>query len=84
MDLLKENLQKGFKELNFVGEAEVLFNYSKSKEVLRYEVTLDRQFPSNLYALCIYDPSRLDEEQFIQLNKNHDHSIFKGIAVRAR
>jgi len=28
------------------------------------------------------DTSRLDEEQFIQLNKSHGHAIFKGIAVK--
>jgi len=60
---------------------EVFLNYAKSKELLRYEAALGRQLPPNLCGLCLYDTRRLDEEQLIQLNNSHGHSIFKDIAL---
>ncbi len=82
LTFFKEKQKAGFTELRGAAEMEVFFNYAISKELLSYEATLGRQLPSNVCALCLYDMQRLDEEQFIQLNKSHGHSIFKGIAVK--
>lgn len=81
MSLLKEKQKLGFVGLRAAAEMEVFFDYAKKNELLRYEASLGRQLASNACALCLYDPRRLDEEGFIQLNKSHGHSIFKGIAV---
>jgi len=82
LTLLKEKQKAGFTGLRTAGEMEVFFDHAKSRELLRYEAALGRQLDPNLCALCLYDTSRLDEEPFIQLNKSHGHSIFKGIAVK--
>ncbi|MFQ5999354.1 MAG: MEDS domain-containing protein [Candidatus Bathyarchaeia archaeon] len=80
--LLKEKQKAGFTGLRGAIESEVFFNYTKVKELLRYEAALGRQLALNLCGLCLYDTHRLDEEQFIQLNKSHGHAIFKGIALK--
>jgi len=82
LTLLKEKQKAGFTGLRGATEMEVFFNYAKTEELLRYEAAVGRQLPPNLCALCLYDTHKLDEEQFIQLNKSHGHSIFKGIALK--
>jgi len=84
LTLVKEKQKAGFTELRAATEMEVFFDYAKSKELLRYEATLGRQFAPNVpvCALCLYNMHSLDEKQFIQLNKSHGHSIFKGIALK--
>jgi len=82
--LLKENQKAGFTGLHAAGEVDVFIKYAKSKEMLRYEATLGRQLSLNLCALCLYDTHKLDEEQFLELNKRHGHSIFKGMAVKTK
>ena len=82
LSLFKEKQKSGFKGLHVAAEAGVFFDYAKSEELLRYEAMLGRQLPPNMCGLCLYDTHRLDEEQFVQLNKSHGHSIFKGIALK--
>ncbi len=82
LTLVKEKQKAGFAGLRVAGEMEVFFNYTKTKELLRYETTLGRQLPPSACALCLYKTSKLDEQQFIQLNHSHGHSIFKGIAFK--
>jgi len=82
LSLFKEKRKGGFTGLRAATEMKVFFDYAKSEELLRYEAALGRQFTPNLGALCLYDTHRLDEKQFIQLNKSHGHSIFKGIALK--
>jgi len=79
MALLKERQKAGFKGLRAAAEMEVFFDYGKSKEVLRYEAMLGRYFASSICGLCLYDARRLDEEQFMQLNRSHGHLISKDI-----
>jgi len=82
LSLFEEKRKGGFTGLRVAGETKVFFDYAKSGELLRYEATFGRQLAQNLCALCLYDTHRLDEEQFVQLNKSHGHSIFKGIALK--
>jgi len=82
LSLLKEKRKGGFTGLRAATEMKVFFDYAKSEELLRYEAALGRQLAPNLCGLCLYDTHRLDEERFIQLNKSHGHSIFKGIALK--
>jgi len=84
LTLLKERQKAGFTGLRGAGEMEVFFNYAKTEELLRYEAALGRQLPPNLCGLCLYNTQRLDEEQFLELNKRHGHLIFKGIAVKTK
>ena len=77
--LLKEKKKAGFTGLHVVGEMGVFFDYAKSKEVLRYEAELDRQFASDLCGLCLYDMNKLDTKQSIQLCNCHGHLISKGV-----
>ncbi len=80
---LLENKQKaGFTGLRAATEMDVFFNYAKRKELLRYETALGRQLAPTLCALCLYNTSKIDEQEFIQLNHSHGHTIFKGIAFK--
>lgn len=81
-NLIKQKQKDGFKGLYLAGEMNVFFDYANSNELLRYEEMLNSQFPSNMCALCLYDTNKLDYEKFIQLNKSHEHLIFKGIALK--
>ena len=81
--LVNEKQKAGFTGLRGAGEMEVFFANSKSKELLRYEAALGRQFAFNLCALCLYDTEWIDETQVTQLNKYHGHRIFKDIALKA-
>jgi len=80
--LFEEKRKGGFTGLRVATEMKVFFDYAKGEELLRYEAALGRQLAPNLCGLCLYDTQRLDEKQFIQLNKSHGHSIFKGIALK--
>lgn len=82
LSLVKEKQKAGFIRLRGATEMEVFFNYGKSKELLRYEAALGRQLPPSLCGLCLYDTHMIKEQQFIQLNHSHGHSIFKGIAFK--
>lgn len=82
VSLFKERQKAGFTGLRVAAETEAFFKYAKTAELLRYEADLGRQLTHNICGLCIYDARRLDEEQFIQLNKTHGHSIFKGIGLK--
>ena len=82
LTLAKEKQKAGFAGLRVAAEMEAFFNHAKSKDLLRYEAALGRQLPPNLCGLCLYDVYKLDEEQFIQLEKCHGHSILKGTAFR--
>jgi len=82
LTLTKEKQKVGFTGLCGATEMKVFFDYAKGEELLRYEAALGRYFALNLCGLCLYDTHRLDEKQFIQLNKSHGHSIFKGIALK--
>jgi DNA-binding transcriptional ArsR family regulator len=80
--LLKEKQKMDFTELRVASEMEVFFNYAKTKELLAYEAMLGKQLAPALCALCLYNTHKLDEQEFIQLNHSHGHSIFKGIAFK--
>jgi len=82
LTLLKEKQKAGFIGLRVASEMNVFFNYAKSKELLIYAATLGIQLALAMCALCLYETRRLDEQQFIQLNHSHGHSIFKGIAFK--
>lgn len=82
LTLLKEKQKMGFTELRVASEMEVFFNYAKNKELLAYEAMLGKQIAPALCALCLYNTHKLDEQEFIQLNHSHGHSIFKGIAFK--
>jgi len=82
LTLAKEKLKAGFTGLRAATEMEIFFKYAKIKELLRYEATLGRQLAPNICGLCLYNMHRLDEKEFIPLNKSHGHSIFKGIALK--
>jgi len=82
--LINEKQTAGFTGIRFAAEIGALIENATSKELLRYEALLNRQFPLNVCVLCSYDTNRLDEETFIQLNQSHGHSIFKGIALKTR
>jgi len=82
LSLIQEKRKGGFTGLRAATEMKVFFDHAKSGELLRYEVALGRQLAPNLCGLCLYDTHRLDDKQFIQLNKSHGHSIFKGIALK--
>lgn len=82
LTLLKEKQKAGFTGLRAASEMDVFFNYAKANELLRYEATLGRQLAPTLCGLCLYETRRLDEQQFIQLNHSHGHSIFQGIAFK--
>jgi len=82
LTLLREKQKAGFTGLRGAGEMDAFFHNGKSKELLRYEAALGRQFASNLCALCLYNTDWLDEKQVIQLNKYHGHEIFKDIALK--
>jgi DNA-binding transcriptional ArsR family regulator len=82
LTLLKEKQKAGFIGLRAATEMISFFNYAKSKELLLYEATLGIQLAPALCGLCLYETRRLDEQQFIQLNHSHGHSIFKGIAFK--
>lgn len=79
LTLLKEKKKAGFVGLHAITEMGVFFDYAKSKEVLRYEAELGRQFTNDLCALCLYDMNKLDMEQSIQLCSSHGHLISKGV-----
>jgi len=79
--LLKEKQKAGFTGLRAAGEMEIFFNYAKIKEALTYEEALGKQLPPNLCALCLYNTNRLDENQFVQLEKSHGHLISQDIAL---
>jgi hypothetical protein len=80
--LVGEKRKAGFTVLYVAGNMGVFFENGVSRELLQYEEMLGRQLNLNLCALCLYDTHRLDENQFVQLNKSHGHSIFKGIALK--
>jgi len=82
LKLLKEKQKAGFTGLRAATEIEVFFNYAKNKELLRYENALGKQLASTICRLCLYNTHKLDEQEFIQLNHKHGHSIFKGIAFK--
>ena len=82
MTLLKNKQRTGFTGLRVATEMEVFFNYSKRKELIEYENALGRQLHPTLCGLCLYNTHKLEEQEFIQLNHNHGHSIFKGIAFK--
>jgi len=82
LSLSEEKRRGRFAGLRVAGEMKVFFDYAKGEELLKYEASLGRQLLPNLCGLCLYDTHGLDEEQFIQLNKSHGHSIFKGIALK--
>jgi DNA-binding transcriptional ArsR family regulator len=82
LTLLKEKQKMGFTELRVASEMEVFFNYAKNKELLAYEAVLGKQLAPTMCALCLYDAHKLEEQEFIQLNHSHGHSIFKGIAFK--
>jgi DNA-binding transcriptional ArsR family regulator len=82
LTLLKEKQKMGFTELRVAAEMEVFFNYAKNKELLAYEAVLGKQLAPAMCALCLYDAHKLEEQEFIQLNHSHSHSIFKGIAFK--
>ena len=82
LKLLKEKQKAGFTGLRAATEIEVFFNYAKNKELLRYENALGKQLVYTLCRLCLYNTHKLDEQEFIQLNHSHGHSIFKGIAFK--
>jgi hypothetical protein len=80
--LLEEKKKAGFTGLRGAGEMNAFFDYAKVNELLKYEAALGRQLSPNLCALCLYDASKLEEEQLIQLNKCHGHAISKDIALK--
>lgn len=80
--LLEEKQKAGFTGLRATGEMDTFFDNAKIKELLRYEAALGRQLASNVCGLCLYNTHKLDEQEFIQLNHSHGHSIFKGIAFK--
>lgn len=82
LTLLKEKQKAGFTGLRAACEMNVFFNYAKANDLLIYEAALGRQLTYTICALCLYDTHRLDEQQFIQLNQSHGHSIFQGIAFK--
>jgi DNA-binding transcriptional ArsR family regulator len=82
LTLLKEKQKMGFTKLRAAGETEVFFNYAKNKELLAYEAALGKQLAPAVCALCLCNTHKLDEQEFIQLNHSHNHSIFKGIAFK--
>lgn len=82
LKLLKEKQKAGFTGLRAATEIEVFFNYAKNKELVRYENALGKHLVYTQCRLCLYNTHKLDEQEFIQLNHSHGHSIFKGIAFK--
>ena len=82
LTLLKEKQKAGYTGLRGATEMKVFLNYAKAKELLKYEAALGTHLRYALCGLCTYNIRKLDEQQFIQLNHNHGHSIFKGIAFK--
>ena len=78
---LKAKQKAGFTGLRMAGETEVFFDYTKVKELLKYEAALGRQLAFDICVLCIYRHG-FDEKLFTQLQQSHGHSIFKGIAFK--
>lgn len=84
--LVNEKRKAGFAGVRVAVEMNLLLDYN-NEELLRLEATLGRPTyaPANLshlIELCIYETRRLDEEQFIQLNRSHGHSVFEGLALK--
>lgn len=84
LKLLEEKRKTGFTALHAAGEMEAFFNHANTEELLRYEAMLGPKINPNLCVLCLYYTERLDENQFVHLNKSHGHSVFKGIAVKTK
>jgi len=80
--LIVEKKKARFKGVRIAGEMGVFFDHEKSEELMQFEAALGRQLAPDLCVLCLYEIYKLNEEQFLQLNKSHGHSIFKGIAVK--
>lgn len=80
--LLKTKQKAGFLGLHAAAEMDVFFDYAKTKELLKYERMLGRNFTLNLCGLCVYDDNRLDERLFRQLVTFHGHVISKDIAYK--
>ena len=82
LTLLKEKQKAGYTGLRGATEMEVFLNYAKAKELLKYEAALGTHLRYALCGMCLYNTQKLDEQQFIQINHSHGHSIFKGIAFK--
>jgi DNA-binding transcriptional ArsR family regulator len=80
--LLKTKQEAGFLGLRAAAEVDVFFDYAKTRELLKYERMLGRNFTLNLCGLCVYDDDRLDERLFRQIVKFHGHVISKDIAYK--
>jgi DNA-binding transcriptional ArsR family regulator len=80
--LLKTKQKAGFLGLRAAAEADVFFDYAKTRELLKYEKMLGRKFTLNVCGLCIYDDDRLDERLFRQIVTFHGHVISKDIAYK--
>jgi len=84
--LLNEKQNAGFQGLYVAGDMDIFFDTGKTEELMRYESMLGKQFDFNMCALCLYDSNRFqdNEEQLIQLNQYHGHSIFQDIFVNTK
>jgi len=80
--LIVEKRKARFKGLRIAGEMGVFLDHGESEELIKFEAALGRQLAPDLCVLCLYEIYKLNEEQFLQVNKSHGHSIFKGIAVK--
>jgi hypothetical protein len=73
-ELLKEKQKAGYTGVRGVGEMEPFFDYSR-KILFKYEKELGRQFKTNLSAICCYNGSKLNADEFLELISHHGNSI---------
>jgi hypothetical protein len=78
-ELVKEKKRAGFAGLRVAGEMDTFFDYGKVEELLSYAELLGRRFETDFVALCLYNPDRLDCEQFSRICHAHGHIISKNV-----
>lgn len=83
-NMLRKRQKVGFAKLRGAGEVDVFFENAKARELMRYEEASGRQSGPNACALCLYDSSRLDLDQFIQVYSYHGHIVSKDMVGRTK
>ena len=80
LKLTEAKLKKGFRGLQVAGEMNAFFDNAKTRELLLYERKLGQKVPHMVCALCMYEASRLQPEEYTSVIEAHGHRIHKGYA----
>ena len=77
---------KGFKGVYGAGDMSCFFENDKVEQLVEYELSLGRELPLNLAALCIYDASKisaLKNSVKTDLIRAHGNIIFPSIIINS-